>query len=134
MNRLFIRVFPELDRFPTPDDAKKAYRRATRQLLFSRQWWLGCMPLMFLFILAVTFAPELLSAHINRNTTLLWFPVISGFVIPICGVVVIWFQRRHLQRSLWRQLADLGIPCCVQCGYDLTGNVSGICPECGERI
>lgn len=23
---------------------------------------------------------------------------------------------------------------CPNCGYDLTGNVSGICPECGERI
>ena len=21
---------------------------------------------------------------------------------------------------------------CVACGYDLTGNVSGVCPECGE--
>lgn len=23
---------------------------------------------------------------------------------------------------------------CCQCGYDLTGNVSGICPECGTPI
>jgi hypothetical protein len=23
---------------------------------------------------------------------------------------------------------------CGQCGYDLTGNVSGICPECGWKI
>ena len=23
---------------------------------------------------------------------------------------------------------------CQKCGYDLTGNTSGICPECGERI
>jgi hypothetical protein len=21
---------------------------------------------------------------------------------------------------------------CVRCGYDLTGNVSGVCPECGN--
>ncbi len=21
---------------------------------------------------------------------------------------------------------------CPKCGYDLTGNVSGVCPECGE--
>lgn len=24
--------------------------------------------------------------------------------------------------------------CCVRCGYDLTGNVSGTCPECGARV
>ena len=23
---------------------------------------------------------------------------------------------------------------CLKCGYDLTGNLSGVCPECGERI
>ncbi len=23
---------------------------------------------------------------------------------------------------------------CLTCGYNLTGNVSGVCPECGERI
>ena len=23
---------------------------------------------------------------------------------------------------------------CVKCGYDLTGNVSGICPECGAEV
>ena len=23
---------------------------------------------------------------------------------------------------------------CVACGYDLTGNVSGVCPECGRVI
>jgi predicted amidophosphoribosyltransferase len=24
--------------------------------------------------------------------------------------------------------------CCERCEYDLTGNVSGICPECGTAI
>ena len=24
--------------------------------------------------------------------------------------------------------------CCIKCGYNLTGNVSGFCPECGARI
>ncbi|MBN1343421.1 MAG: hypothetical protein JXQ73_12110 [Phycisphaerae bacterium] len=23
---------------------------------------------------------------------------------------------------------------CQHCGYDLTANTTGICPECGERI
>ena len=23
---------------------------------------------------------------------------------------------------------------CEQCGYNLTGNVSGVCPECGEKV
>jgi len=24
--------------------------------------------------------------------------------------------------------------CCIRCGYDLTGNTSGVCSECGEKI
>jgi hypothetical protein len=23
---------------------------------------------------------------------------------------------------------------CIHCGYDLTGNISGVCPECGESV
>ncbi len=23
---------------------------------------------------------------------------------------------------------------CQMCGYDLTGNVSGVCPECGTKV
>ncbi len=26
------------------------------------------------------------------------------------------------------------IPLCPRCGYNLTGNVSGICPECGRPL
>jgi len=27
-----------------------------------------------------------------------------------------------------------GYPACQKCGYNLTGNVSGVCPECGQLI
>jgi hypothetical protein len=37
------------------------------------------------------------------------------------GVVVVWY---------WSQDSDH----CANCGHDLTGNVSGVCPECGERL
>jgi hypothetical protein len=36
---------------------------------------------------------------------------------------------RHRLRRLPRQSARR----CLHCGYDLTGNVSGVCPECGTR-
>jgi predicted amidophosphoribosyltransferase len=26
------------------------------------------------------------------------------------------------------------VPECASCGYNLTGNQSGICPECGTRV
>ncbi len=44
------------------------------------------------------------------------YPVLS----LICGP-----RRRHMRRRK-------GL--CAGCGYSLTGNVSGVCPECGNRV
>jgi hypothetical protein len=35
---------------------------------------------------------------------------------------------------LWWRDRPYPVGRCRNCGYDLTGNVSGVCPECGERI
>jgi len=37
-------------------------------------------------------------------------------------------------RRRWRRRFRLTHGLCLTCGYNLTGNVSGRCPECGERI
>ena len=34
----------------------------------------------------------------------------------------------------WRRLRRRWRGCCLDCGYDLTGNVSGACPECGADV
>src|SRR5947209_5088519 len=53
-----------------------------------------------------------------------------GAGIGLPGVVwwtVVWLNRWHLND---RPPAGH----CRQCGYDLTANVSGVCPECGTPI
>jgi hypothetical protein len=50
----------------------------------------------------------------------LWIPWIS--MSAVTGFLF-WIARRRR--------ATAG--CCVECGYDLTGNISGVCPECGVR-
>lgn len=32
------------------------------------------------------------------------------------------------------RLKSHGVGCCAKCGYNVTGNVSGVCPECGKAI
>jgi hypothetical protein len=51
----------------------------------------------------------------------LWFPAILLSVPPS-----IWLARQRRKRKLRG--------CCAKCGYNLTGNVSGVCPECGTPI
>jgi len=41
---------------------------------------------------------------------------------------VVW--RKHAHKPPFAPRGNL----CLRCGYDLTGNVSGICPECGTEI
>jgi hypothetical protein len=57
-----------------------------------------------------------------------WIPFISMFafwlVYLLVSYVLIYGSARQQRRR------KLGL--CVRCGYDLTGNASGICPECGQ--
>jgi len=51
-----------------------------------------------------------------------WFALACAAALP---------AGRLLAR--WRRAARRPKPgCCPACGYDLTANVSGVCPECGE--
>jgi hypothetical protein len=49
----------------------------------------------------------------------LWLPFV---VVAIPTVFLFWRDRRRLYPPGH----------CQTCGYNLTGNVSGVCPECGE--
>ncbi|MBN1343426.1 MAG: hypothetical protein JXQ73_12135 [Phycisphaerae bacterium] len=35
---------------------------------------------------------------------------------------------------LWRKNRQPLPGCCKKCGYDLTANESGTCPECGQQL
>lgn len=53
--------------------------------------------------------------------------VAAMIAYPIITVVA----RRRMQRRRWVR-AVRGL--CQTCGYDLTGNTSGVCSECGESL
>ena len=52
------------------------------------------------------------------------------FSAPAWGTLGAWLYVRLMNR-LCRKLRP---ECCLTCGYNLTGNVSGVCPECGTPI
>jgi hypothetical protein len=54
----------------------------------------------------------------------LWFLLSVFLAVPVCRAGA--YARRIV--SARRKSAGL----CGACGYDLTGNVSGVCPECGR--
>ena len=54
-----------------------------------------------------------------------WVPVLVFGAHPALVLIPEHWQR---YRRWWRRRKGL----CLTCGYNLTGNTSGICPECGE--
>jgi hypothetical protein len=81
-------------------------------------------------------SPGILRIHLTRGgfsgvfvrmDIPLWIPLLAFGAYPIYAFI------RMATQSWWlRQRKKKGL--CIKCGYNLTGNVSGICPECGEPI
>jgi hypothetical protein len=55
----------------------------------------------------------------------LWAPVLAFGAYPLIALILSPYWRRRYRR-------ERGL--CLHCGYDLTGNVSNVCPECGTQI
>lgn len=53
--------------------------------------------------------------------------VVAALMLLLSGAVLATEVQRKVQ-------ATDGPPTCDGCGYNLTGNVSGVCPECGRPI
>lgn len=63
----------------------------------------------------------------DRVTVRLKLPLYAPFFV-FAAYPAIAFIRGPVRRYRRRRRGR-----CLKCGYDLTGNVSGVCPECGKR-
>jgi len=93
---------------------------------------------------AKTRAPAGFWASFKRNLVLVipYLSVVAVLIIIVqlgrgrirrwgdgwAGTIVVW--RAHENKLPFNPAGFV----CFECGYDLTGNVSGICPECGTPI
>lgn len=58
-----------------------------------------------------------------------------GLIVVILGVLPIFIAVLHhvgRRNSLINRFSTT--PHCSKCNYDLTGNLSGVCPECGQLV
>ena len=67
----------------------------------------------------------------------LYFAGDFGLASPVLGIAAILafiaaLYHAGRRASLLNRFTER--PLCKACGYDLTGNLSGICPECGGRV
>ena len=71
------------------------------------------------------------------NSTTLLLPEIAILLLTasLAGAMI-WLIGSTLQAValFWIEHCRIPPDLCQRCRYDLTGNTSGVCPECGERI
>ena len=123
--------FEELRDVPE-EEAKELFQR-THGKVYDRLfgWVMAWMGLTLLVIYAITIP---LAGQISRLEMLgggRWFEPLAAILCiatAFSSMLVggYWFRHQH-RREVWTKLAGY----CDQCGYDLTGNTTGRCPECG---
>ncbi|MFQ5462525.1 MAG: hypothetical protein ACE5E5_07855 [Phycisphaerae bacterium] len=72
---------------------------------------------------------RLRSSPFNSNTVVKLTGVRTTVVLPVV-LLLVYPVLAVLQDSLRRRRQRPGI--CVYCQYDMTGNTTGVCPECGR--
>lgn len=121
-------ILPELERFGNVFEQQDALRRAMRDP--SVQW-----RTQFVQIVAWV-AMFCIFMRLQAYTTS--FPVLGLLALMGGGGLIVTYghgrwARTSLRRNLRRQLIERGVPICAECGYDLRGQTTPRCPECGRE-
>lgn len=59
------------------------------------------------------------------------FVVVPWWGFVAVAVLLVYWRRRVWRCAAWRRERRIQMGLCPNCGYNLTGNTSGRCPECG---
>ncbi|HPF40355.1 MAG TPA: hypothetical protein P5081_24730 [Phycisphaerae bacterium] len=126
---------PELALFDSHDAATDASKRA-RKRLWKRK---GVVAAYLAFSCLIATGIALLVAFSGFWKALAAPVWLRGAFVGFCnGIAMTFFWQYAVigryRRLLREEMIQLGIPICVHCGYDLRGNESGVCPECGNAI
>ena len=76
------------------------------------------------------------AVNLNLSLVSMMLMMVPAFMVVSVSAqcFVVFLLHRKLDRSIWRQLRERGVLICTHCGYDLTGNTSGVCSECGREF
>ncbi len=127
------RRFPDLQRVG-PGKARHALWSAAYLPVFrSPTYWLIALVTQVVAQFAVVVPLSRLARQRGLYGPVVQFGL-PGIVAAFAVFVIIWLVRRRITRNLRHELNRGGLPTCLKCGYNLTGNVSGVCPECGRKL
>ncbi len=98
-------------------------------------------PLWVCFAIFISLCPVVL--FLEGMVIFATFTLVESGLLPMllslalgaaCAIVVLLASAELIYFGLRQAAIDDDSTHCLTCGYNLTGNVSGICPECGSEI
>jgi len=125
------RWFPGLERVEPASERKRVWSTAYAPMLKNPAYWLIAAATQIAAQLVVVVPASRLMRSYGLYRSFVGWPLSAAAAALGCYVIV-WLVRRRITRNLRMELTRRGLPTCLGCGYDLTGNVSGVCPECGK--
>lgn len=113
------------------------HRESWKELVVGAAMRTGAYTIFFVLVifLYMSFARFDVSTHTNPTPL---FPMlrdgfVCGFGMAVTTSIPVGIMAIIAQRITIRQMGNrLKNGHCYDCGYDLMGNVSGRCPECGQ--
>lgn len=129
-DRWSLTWFPDLKRVDAKADRRELWRTAYNPVLKSVAYWLIAIVAQILGQAVFRFVTWQCAPFIGAYAV--WLRLLApGIGAMVAGVLTLWLVRRRITLNVRQQLMERGLPTCLACGYDLTGNVSGACSECG---
>jgi hypothetical protein len=136
-------AYPELARISDRSTRRQVQELVQKRMVRSVRIWGAIL----LFAAAITQGYRLVDL-LTWIMQKLWTPAdpqqailrtaIAGAAMMVCSLgpalLLLCYCTRQYRRALRFAMVDVGLPICTQCGYDLTGNLSGVCPECGTAM
>jgi hypothetical protein len=92
-----------------------------------------CFPVLLLASGAAILFVVMIVASGIRGYFIFRGTLAPGLAIVAAFSIAYFWTRSIYDHLRWRK-GGRDYLCCLKCGYNLTGNVSGICPECGTAI
>ncbi|MHC5108401.1 MAG: hypothetical protein ACYTHJ_00815 [Planctomycetota bacterium] len=125
-----FRWYPELARVEL-SQRLVILRDAVRDAVRRNPWFFITSGAIF----AVIMSPIVVWIHDHySDEKALGMGVLSALVVLTMLIGFMERVFRPVRTEVRRQVLARGLPICIRCGYDLTGNVTGSCPECGDFV